>query len=161
VWNGARAEWPRDDFPIREAFYELGRKEEVSVVVTVAITGRRAMGGGPFDAEPGFAEAANFTREVVACVKSAHALDRDEVVVPTDLVAALLNAMKCFDEVRSAPVFRGAQNVVRGSKTTVALESGEVARTVESLIDIVPEPNDCTARVDLSLELAQRNDHKA
>ena len=55
------------------------------------------------------------------------------------------------------PVFRRVEDEVGRSKTTIALESGEVARAVEPLIDVVPESHDRAARVDHSLELAQRD----
>jgi hypothetical protein len=53
------------------------------------------------------------------------------------------------------------EHEVRRPKTTIALEPGEVASTIESLIDVVPEAHDHMVRVDRVLELAKRNDREA
>ena len=87
VRNRSRAMWTDDDFPVWKAVDELAWEEEVSVVVSVAITQRRTMRRGAFDSKASRSEAAKFPCQVLPRIHSKHALQRDEIVVPADLVS--------------------------------------------------------------------------
>src|SRR5581483_7642127 len=114
------------------------------------------MRGAADDVDSGAAQAVELAREVRAGTLAAHALQRDEVVVPADLVAELLQRLERVDEVGATPVRRRVQNEVGRAQAARALELRELERAVEADVDVVPQGEDRAHVGGRRGELAQR-----
>src|SRR3954447_12488944 len=104
------------------------------------------MGRGSDDRKSRLTQPMQITSQRRPRVPVVDTLQRNEVVVPSDLVPVIvLKPQEGVGEIGPGPVWRGVEHKERRAHTVVVLDTADLERVVEILVDIVAQPDDRSA----------------